>query len=224
VVFSDGIDVDFFYDDKHPILAEYPITPKQLLLQSLAERFAIRESGLTVQRAFFGLIENHLTDERVNVNSLKERAQAILNQIRETLPSRLAHRMDRTYEVLENVPSGTEKLAATLIEESTELFDAFQNRTNDANKCLSFVTYSSLPHLVEALPEEFLDGHVFKSPYTQISIGDEATNQRLQSTSLGKVVTYLRDACDLLEGKPSSKYELIRFANTLSILEGLLTL
>jgi hypothetical protein len=224
IVFNDGIDIDFFYDDKHPILAEYPITPKQLLLQSLAERFAVRESGLTVQRAFFGLIENHLADERVNINSLKERAQAILNQIREILPTRLAHRMDRTYEVLKKVPSGTEKLATALIDESAELFDAFQNKTANANQCLAYVPYSSLPYLADALPEEFLDGNVFKSPYAQINIGDDATNQRLQSMSSGKVVTYLRDACDLIEGKPSSKYELIRFANTLSILEGLLTL
>jgi len=224
VLFSGGIDVDFFYDETHPILAEYPITPKQLLLQCLAERFATRDSGISVQRAFIGLISNHLNDERVNVNLLKERAQAIMNLVRESLPTRLSHRTKHTYEILDNVPSGTENLASVLIEESASLFSAFQNKSDDANQCFAYVTYASIPFLVEAMPEEFLDAKVFESPYTQIDIGDEAATKRLQAMSLGKVVTYLRDTCDLLDGKPSSKYELIRFANTLSILEGLLTL
>ena len=224
VSFNDGIEVDFFYDETHPILAEYPITPKQLLLQNLAERFTTRDSGISIQQAFLGLISNHLNDERVNVNVLKERAQAIMNLIRESLPTRLSHRMKHTYEVLDNVPSGTENLASVLIEESANLFSAFQNKSDDANQCFAYVTYTSIPFIVEAMPEEFLDAKVFKSPYTQIDIGDEAATKRLQAMSLGKVVTYLRDTCDLLDGKPSSKYELIRFANTLSILEGLLTL
>ncbi len=36
-MFQDGIEIDFFYDETHFLLAEYPISSKQLLLQGLAE-------------------------------------------------------------------------------------------------------------------------------------------------------------------------------------------
>jgi hypothetical protein len=35
VSFQDGIELDFFFDPTHPLLAEYPISPKQLLLQRM---------------------------------------------------------------------------------------------------------------------------------------------------------------------------------------------
>ncbi len=37
-LYQDGIEVDFFFDPTHPILSEYPLSPKQLLLQGLAEK------------------------------------------------------------------------------------------------------------------------------------------------------------------------------------------
>ncbi len=224
IAFSDGNEVDFFYDEKHSILAEYPITPKQLLLQWLAERFAIRDAGLSVQRAFMGLICNHLQEERVNESLLKERARAIMNEIRDALPARLAHRLEKTYEVLDAYPLDKEKLAETLLDESRDLLIAFQNRREDANQYLMYVPYSAICRFVEAMPEEFLDGKVFDSHYANINIGDDSASKRLQAMSLSKIITYLRDTCNLLEGKPSSKYELIRFSNTLSILGGLVTL
>ena len=223
-LFVDGIDVDFFYDVTHPVLAEYPITPKQLLLHALAEKFSGRDQGVSVQKAFLGLISNHLEDERINTSRLQERALLIMNIIRESLPSLLGHRFEKARAVLESVPAGIEKLAEALIEESNELFQAFQNNTENASQSLAFVTYASLLSLVEAFPDEFLDNKVFNLPYAEINIGDEATKNRLKAMSLSKVTTYLRDVCNLLEGKSSTKYELIRFANTLSILENLLTL
>jgi hypothetical protein len=57
---QDGIEVDFFYDETHPLLEEYPITPKQLLIQALAERFSARDPIVSLQEAFWGLIYGHL--------------------------------------------------------------------------------------------------------------------------------------------------------------------
>ena len=41
---SDGIDCDFVYDPSHPLLAQYPITAKMLLLQYLSEKLKARDS------------------------------------------------------------------------------------------------------------------------------------------------------------------------------------
>ncbi|HBD1601677.1 TPA: ATP-binding protein, partial [Escherichia coli] len=73
-IFIDGIEVDFFFDPTHPILAEYPITAKQLLLQGLAEKYSLRNQTISIQDAYVGLVDNHLTDERINYQSLQERA------------------------------------------------------------------------------------------------------------------------------------------------------
>ena len=40
---ADGIDCDFIYDPTHPLLAQYPITPKMLLLIYMAERLKARD-------------------------------------------------------------------------------------------------------------------------------------------------------------------------------------
>lgn len=40
---ADGIDCDFIYDPSHPLLAQYPITPKMLLLIYMAERLKARD-------------------------------------------------------------------------------------------------------------------------------------------------------------------------------------
>jgi arsenate reductase-like glutaredoxin family protein len=223
-IFMDGVELDFFYDETHSVLTEYPLTPKQLLLYALAEKFAVRESGISVQKAFLGLISNHLEDERIITNRLQDRAHAIMDLIKESLPSLLSHRFEKACNVLNEVPADVEKLALTLIEESNDLFQAFQNKTEKAHQALAYINNNSLVRLVNEMPEEFLDNKVFNLPYIQINIGDEATIGRIKATSLSKVTTYLRDVCNLFEGKSLNKYELIRFANTLSILEGLLVL
>lgn len=80
-IFIDGIEVDFFFDPTHPILAEYPITAKQLLLQGLAEKYSLRNQTISIQDAYVGLVDNHLTDERINYQSLQERAHNIVSNI-----------------------------------------------------------------------------------------------------------------------------------------------
>ena len=81
-VFQDGIDIDFFYDVSHPILSEYPISSKQLLLHGLSEKFAFRDPGVSIHKAFLGLVTNHLEEERINPQALQEKAHAILTEIR----------------------------------------------------------------------------------------------------------------------------------------------
>lgn len=221
ISFQDGPEMDFFFDESHPLLAEYPITPRQLLLQALAEKFSVRDSGLSMHKAFFGLVENHLTDERVNLEILKERAQFILNNIRDGLPQLLAHRTGKAMEVVGEVAAEQEALANNLLDEAPHLLEAYQSGGEDARQALAYVPTETVIRLVERIPEEFMDGKVFTLPYSGIELGDEETKARLRRTVLDKVVTYLKDTKTLLRGggaKPT-KSELIRYANTLAILE-----
>jgi len=219
-VFQDGIEVDFFYDETHFLLAEYPITPKQLLLQALAEKFSIRDHGVTVHTAFMGLVVNHLADERINPDALKERAQAILTRIKEGLPSLLAPRIKQAIKIIQEVESEEEILAENLLDENPDLLREYQAESDKAHEALAYIPSETLTRLVEKMPEEFLDDKVFRLPYMQIEVGSEETKKRLRRTSVDKIVNYLRDVRTLLKGGASTtKYELIRYSNTLSILE-----
>jgi hypothetical protein len=220
---QDGIDLDFFFDPTHPLLAEFPITPKQLLLQALAERFSLRDTGVPIQEAFIGLVENHLGEERINLSALQERAMAMVGNIKDRLPTALGHRFQKAVEVIREVESEEEELAKRLLDEAPQLLQEYQDETANAVQALAYVADETIPRLVRTIPEEFLDGKVFTLPYESLSIGSEAARERLRAASVEKAVAYLRDTILLLRiGMRQSKQELLRHANTLSILEDLL--
>ena len=220
LLFQDGIEVDFFFDESHELLEEYPISSKQLLILMLAERFAVRDAPASLQDVFLSLIANHLADERINLLSLRERAEAALNKIRETLPTLLAHRILDCLSSIKSMPAESEHLAQSLLNEAPDLLYLFQTGKNDSAAVLSYVSEDALIHFIEAMPEEFLDDKVFKLPYQKILFPDGALNQRLRRVSLDKVTSYLKDIKILVKSssKPT-KAELIRYANTLRILE-----
>lgn len=220
VLFQDGVEIDFFYDETHPLLAEYPITPRQLLLQALAEKFALRDPGVTAREAFVGLVENHLADERIHSEALKERAQAILNNIQERLPALLAPRTQYAIEIIKEVAGEEEALAENLLDECPDLLQEYQTGSNKAHEILAYIPSETLIRLINKMPEEFLDAKVFTLPYQQIDVGSDDSTERLRRASVDKIVNYLRDIRSLLRGGGNiTKYELIRYSNTLAILE-----
>lgn len=222
-LFQDGIEVDFFYDPTHPILAEYPLSPKQLLLQGLSEKFALRDPGVSIQYAFLGLIDNHLSEERINPQALQERAYVIASSIREKLPSLLGHRFPKVKEVIQSVESEEEELAKKLLDEAPHFLNAYQESNENAAKSLAFVCDATIKRLITEFPEEFMDDKLFAQPYTTLKLGNESMRDRLRKNSLERILSYFSDISLLLQGgRAQGKHELLRHANTLSILEGLL--
>ena len=223
LIYIDGIEVDFFFDSTHPILAEYPITAKQLLLQGLAEKFSLRNNTISIQDAYIGLVDNHLSEERINYQSLQERAHFILTFIKEKLPTLLGHRFSKVKSLIKEVESEEEELARRLIDEAPNLLTDYQNDELNSSQILSYVCDASVKRLIENFPEEFLDNKLFAQPYMQLTLGSESMCERLRKISLDKVISYLSDIIILLQSnRVHKKQELLRHANTLSILEGLL--
>ena len=224
MVFNDGTDVDFFYDETHQLLAEYPITPRQLLLHAISEIFALRDNVVTASKVFVDLVENHLADERINSEALKERAQAILNDIRDRLPDLLKTRVQDAKNIVKEVESEEESLANNLLDKRPNLLNEYDQVSAKAHEALAYIPSETLIRLVEKMPEEFLDDNVFTLPYQKINVGTKDAKGRLRKASVEKIVSYLRDINSLLRGDGNTaryeKYELIRYSNTLSILEG----
>ena len=224
ILFLTGQDVDFFYDPHHSVLSEYPISPKQLLLQGLAEKFALRDTsaGVSFSTALWGLIDNHLGEERINYPLLQERAMAIINSIKEKLPELLGHRFDKVKERIQAVSPEEEEFAKRLLEEAPSLFELYQNGGGGAEQSFMFVCDVTIKRLILSFPEEFFDSKLFRLPFTLVKIGDAATQDRLRKTSVDRVLSYLSDIISLLQGARSqNKQELVRYATTMSLLEGL---
>lgn len=223
-LFQDGVEVDYFYDPTHPILSDYPLSPKQLLLQGLAEKFSLRDRGLSFQAAFLGLVENHLAEERINFQALQERAQSIVTNVREKLPILLSHRFSKVKEIIHSVEAEEEDLAKRLLEEAPQLLDAYQESTDKAALSLAFVNDITIKRLISEFPEELMDKKLFIQPYASLKIGNEVVIERLKKNSLERVISYYSDVVLLLQGgRKPTKQELLRYANTLSLLEGLLS-
>lgn len=215
-----GVQCDFFFDPHHPILNEYPVSPKQLLMLALAERFAIRDNNVTVRQAYFELIPRHLEDERINAAALIERANTVFGVLRERLPSVLVGRVDEALKLIGKVPSDEEELVRNLLQRAPSLVSAFNARSAEAVRTLAFVSNEALIRLVEGLPELFLDGKVFAMPYSEIRMSAEDATARLRQASLKAIINYLVDVASFIgSSRALSKYELLRNSNTLAILE-----
>lgn len=220
-LFIDGIEVEYFYDPTHPILADYPISPKQLLLYGLAEKFSLRDRDIPMQVIFYGLIDNHFTEERINVQALKERALILVSTIREKLPSLLECHFSKVKKAIHSVEAEEEELAKKLLE-YPELLDAYQDSTKEASKSLMFIGNSTLKRIIAEFPAELMDGKLFNQPYLKLTIGNELMRERLRKNSLEKLLSYISDIILLLQGEQTLKNELLRYSNTLLLLEGLI--
>ena len=222
-LFQDGVEMDFIYDLTHPILAEFPITPKQLMLQLLAEKFSRRDAGVSIQEAYIGLLENHLKEERLNFASLQERAAVITSSIRDSLPTLLGHQYARSIAVVREVEADEEEMAKRMLDEAPQLLEHYRLGNENAIQSLNYVPDKALLRLVKEFPEELLDGKLFNLPYLNLTIGTEAAQGRLKAAAIDKIVNYLRDIIGLSRsGVKHSKNELQRHANTLTLLEGYL--
>ena len=221
---QDGIEIDFFYDLSHPLLSEYPVTEKQLMLFALAERFAARDGRLDTMGVFFRLVDAYMVDERINADALRSRAGERLSAIKERLPELLRGHEQAAKEILGRDPSENEAFLKSLVQSAPHLFSDYLEDVGRAMAAFAFVPDASVVRLVKELPELFLDRHVFDQPYSAVgTIADEQMVQRLRRTSVSVIVSYLADAVAIVsEGQKFSKHEMIRYSKSLELLERLM--
>lgn len=221
--YNDGVDMDFFYDITHPILNDYPITPKQLLILALAERFSVRDqNNISIHSAYWGLIENHLSDEKINPLSLQEKANSILDSIRERLPALLGHRFSEVRDIIKQVQADEEFLINELVVNAHNLVTHYRSIDSESHLVLSYVSNNTIKRLIANMPEEFLDDKAFNMPYHSLNgLGDENMVARIQENTVEKVTTYISDLISLVSAnnRNVTKQELIRFSNTIDILD-----
>lgn len=224
-LFKDGIEVDYFYDTSHPILLNYPLTPKQLLLVYLAQAFCDRDPGISILPTFWGLMENCLSDESINVEQLRERAKMFIDKIKDLLPSLFKERMPEARSLIDEDSIDKGIFLKTLVAEAGSLYKSYQDELSETSDALAYVPDTTLVRFIERFPEEFFDDKVFVQPYMAIYCKDnEPLTKDLRRRSVSVVTGYLRDLASLVSGghKSLSKQELLRFSNSISLLARLI--
>lgn len=219
-----GVEVDFFVDPTHPVISEYPFTPKQLLLVALSERYHARDRD-SVSKIFNSLVVKCMDEDRINFELLRDRSAHLIESIKDQLPDLLEGRFLQAKTVIAADASVSQQFYKQLLLEDSALLNIYTEEDNEdaALQAFSKVPPTALPMLIRAIPEAFFDGKVFKTPYLTLNIPDDDTVKMLRGEAVKMVSSYVEDLLSLLTSlnKPR-KTELMRYANTLSILEGLL--
>lgn len=214
-LFFDGAQADFFYDDTHPLLSDYPLTAKYMLLIFLAEKLSFRDSA-PLQDIYFGLVERHLEDERLLMPVLQEQAYAVFEDIKERLPSLLSENWLDVLNELQSIPVEEENLISRLMEEVPNIFESFQKGSSEAAPALAYVSNDALIKLIERFPDKFFDSKVFDLPYQVINVQEESSTSRLREEAVRRIISPLDEVKGFLAvEKKLHKEDLLRMSQAL---------
>ena len=197
---SDGIDCDFVYDPNHPLLAQYPITPKMLLLQYMAEKLKARDSLSDIVSVYAALVSVSMEDTRIDRQALVDRANSAFELLREKLSQALRNRAEDVVQCIHESTGEVEETIANILNGNSSLLIPFQNMTAAGFDAIEFVPPKTLYRLVDRFPEEVFDGKAFSTPYLNISLRDENATQRAREDSKDRILSFIKDALRFVTG------------------------
>jgi len=209
---SDGIDCTFVYNPAHPLLVQYQITPKILLLQYLSEKLKARDSLPDFVSVFATLVKTTMQDEKIDRQSLQDRASSAFELLREKLAAALKGRATEVVNCVHESTGEVEETVINLIQSKPTLLTAFQNRTANGYDAIYFVPPKTLYRLVEKFPEDIFDGKVLQTHYMTIRLQDEMATKRAREESKDYTLSFLKDALRIISGYSPrvQKNELVR--------------
>ena len=217
---SDGIDCTFVYNPRNETLAQYPISPKTLLLCFLSEKLKARDAKSNLVSVFAGLVKYQMDDTKIDKLSLQEKTSTLFDSIRHLLFVSLENNKQEVLECIHESSGEVEETINNLIS-NHELLIAFQKKEIEGFKALEFVPYKTLIRLIDKFPELVFDGKVFNTPYCSISLPDKKATERSRGESKERIMSYLKDALRLMTnvfGPKVQKNELSRAAISIETL------
>jgi hypothetical protein len=210
--YADGIECDFIYNPTHPILAQYPITPKMLLLQYLAERLKVRDSLTDIVAVYSTLVETTMPEAKIDRQSLQDRASSAFNLLREKLSETLKPRALEVVACIHESSGEVEDTLANIVTANQALAVAFQNATAEGFDAIDYTPPKTLYRLVESFPEDVFDGKVLSTPYSTINLPDANATKRIREESKDRALSFIKDALRVISnvGQTVQKNELTR--------------
>ncbi len=197
---ADGIDCDFIYDPTHPLLAQYPITPKMLLLIYISERLKARDALPDIVSVYSALVGVSMGDSRIDRQALVDRSSSVFELMREKLMQTLRPRAADVVACIHESAGEVEETVANIINANPTLLLPFQNATAAGFDAIEFVPPKTLYRLVERFPEELFDGKAFSTPYLSISLTDDNATQRAREAAKDRILSFIKDALRIVTG------------------------
>ncbi len=197
---SDGIDCDFVYDPSHPLLAQYPITAKMLLLQYLSEKLKARDSLPDLVSVYAELVETTMQEAKIDRQSLQDRASSAFDLLREKLAVALRDRAADVVNCVHESAGEGEETVTNLIQSNTALLTAFQSGIEEGYDAIDYVPPKTLYRLIERFPEDVFDGKVLQTPYITINLQDEKATLRARDESKDRALSFIKDALRVISG------------------------
>lgn len=197
---SEGIDCDFVYDPSHPLLAQYPITAKMLLLQYLSEKLKARDSLPDLVSVYAELVETTMQEAKIDRQSLQDRASSAFELLRGKLADALKGRAADVVNCIHESTGEVEETITNLIQSNAALLTAFQSAMEAGYDAVDFVPPKTLYRLVERFPEEVFDGKVLQTLYTTINLQDDNATRRARDESKDRALSFIKDALRVISG------------------------
>jgi len=221
--FSEGPDCSFVYDPAHPVLMQYPITPKELLLQYLAEKLKVRDRLTDVVEVFSTLVQNTMSEAKIDRQSLQDKATRAFTTLREKMIDALRPRAVDVLRCIHEATGDVEETVGRMFANPT-LIQKFQACEGSGYDALEYVPEKALLRLVDKFPELIFDGKVITAPYMSISFSDEKATERSRNESKERVMSFLKDTLRVMTntsfGQRDLKNELSRASLSIDFLLG----
>ena len=197
---SSGIDCDFVYDPTHPLLAQYPITPKMILLQYLAEKLKARDSVTDIVAVYNELVSSTMEEARIDRQSLQDRASSAFDLLRDRLTHALRGEKEAVVKCIHESSGEVEETVANIIQSSPYLLKPFQDCSEAGYDAIEYVPPKTLYRLVDRFPELVFDGKALTTPYLTISLSDENSTKRAREDSKDRALSFIKDALRIISG------------------------
>lgn len=216
-----GINCTFIYNPRHIVFEQYPIRPKDLLLQYIAEKIKVRdvEQHADIVEVYVKLMQDMMPEMRIDKSALQERADAVFKDLRTRIADALSGKKLAVLNCIHEASGEVEETLSSLFPEP-ELLDAFQCKEESGYPALEYVPAKTILRLVNEFPEEIFDGKVFKNRYSRISHSDSNAEKRLREEAKDRMQSYLKDVVRLLSTATGlSKNDLTRCAISLQSIQ-----
>ena len=198
--YSDGIDCDFVYDPTHPILEQFPITPKMLLLLYLSEKIKWRDSLPDLVTVYTQLVETTMHEARIDRKTLQDRASSAFELLRDKLQLALRERAQDVIDCIHESTGEVEDTIINLVQNNPALLEPFQSGNAAGYDAIYYVPPKTLYRLVDHFPEEVFDGKALATPYMSICLKDVNATQRARDDSKERTLAFIKDALHIISG------------------------
>lgn len=215
-----GIDCTYIYNPRHAALSQYPMTPKGLLLQYLAERIKARDAMhySDIVDVYVNLTQSMMPESRINKSALQEKADAFFKTLRDKLSDALSGNKQEVLDCIFEASGEVEETINSLFPD-TDLILAFQNRSSEGYKAMEQVPYKTLVRLVDRFPALVFDGKVMTAPYETIFLPDTVATERMRNEAKDRMISFLKDALRMVAvNNNMNKNELARAAISIDFL------